>query len=30
MCPDKCKGLADVYGIEFKKVYESYEKKKCT
>jgi ribonucleoside-diphosphate reductase alpha chain len=27
MCPDECKGLADVYGDEFKHLYESYEKK---
>ena len=25
MCPDKCKGLADVYGNEFKELYEKYE-----
>jgi ribonucleotide reductase alpha subunit len=24
-CPDKCPGLADVYGDEFNKLYESYE-----
>lgn len=28
MCPDKCKGLSDVYGEEFKQLYESYEEKK--
>jgi len=27
MCPDKCKGLADVYGDEFRELYESYESK---
>lgn len=27
MCPDKCKGLQDCYGDEFKKLYESYEAK---
>jgi len=26
MCPDECKGLADVYGDEFKTLYEKYEK----
>ena len=26
MCPDKCPGLADVYGNEFKELYESYER----
>ena len=26
MCPDKCPGLADVYGDEFKELYESYER----
>ena len=26
MCPDECRGLADVYGDEFTKLYESYEK----
>jgi len=26
MCPDECPGLADVYGSEFKTLYESYEK----
>ena len=25
MCPDECPGLADVYGEEFEKLYESYE-----
>lgn len=25
MCPDECPGLADVYGQEFKDLYESYE-----
>lgn len=25
-CPDKCKGLQDVYGDEFNKLYEKYEK----
>jgi ribonucleotide reductase alpha subunit len=25
MCPNKCKGLSDVYGDEFKKIYEEYE-----
>jgi len=25
MCPDKCKGLGDCYGDDFKKLYESYE-----
>lgn len=25
MCPDECPGLSDVYGEEFKKLYESYE-----
>ena len=25
MCPDECPGLSDVYGAEFKKLYESYE-----
>jgi ribonucleotide reductase alpha subunit len=25
MCPDECPGLADVYGAEFKQLYESYE-----
>ena len=27
MCPNKCKGLSDCYGEEFKKLYESYESK---
>ena len=26
MCPDECRGLADVYGDEFRTLYESYEK----
>jgi ribonucleoside-diphosphate reductase subunit M1 len=26
MCPDKCKGLSDAYGENFKELYESYEK----
>ena len=26
MCPDECPGLADVYGDEFDKLYEEYEK----
>jgi ribonucleotide reductase alpha subunit len=26
MCPDECPGLADVYGEEFKTLYEYYEK----
>jgi hypothetical protein len=25
MCPDECPGLADVYGDEFKSLYETYE-----
>lgn len=25
MCPDQCKGLSDVYGDEFKSLYEKYE-----
>lgn len=25
MCPDQCKGLSDVYGDDFKKLYEKYE-----
>lgn len=25
MCPDECKGLSDVYGDEFKELYENYE-----
>lgn len=25
MCPNECKGLADVYGEEFNKLYQSYE-----
>jgi len=28
MCPSKCPGLSDVYGVEFDKLYESYEKLK--
>ena len=27
MCPNKCKGLPEVYGDEFKELYESYETK---
>ncbi len=27
MCPDKCKGLNDVYGDDYKKLYEEYEAK---
>ena len=27
MCPDTCKGLSDVYGEEFEKMYEEYESK---
>lgn len=27
MCPAECPGLADVYGEEFEKLYESYERK---
>ena len=26
MCPDRCPGLADVYGDKFTELYESYEK----
>ena len=26
MCPDICRGLSDVYGDEFKELYETYEK----
>ena len=26
MCPDKCRGLSDVYGEEFEQLYEKYEK----
>lgn len=26
MCPDECRGLSDVYGEEFKKLYEKYER----
>ncbi len=25
MCPDKCRGLSDVYGKEFEELYEKYE-----
>jgi ribonucleoside-diphosphate reductase alpha chain len=25
MCPDKCRGLSDVYGDDFKELYERYE-----
>ncbi len=28
MCPDKCKGLSDCYGDEFKQLYEKYEDEK--
>lgn len=28
MCPDRCKGLSDVYGEEFVKLYEQYEENK--
>lgn len=27
MCPDKCRGLNDVYGEEYEKLYTSYEQK---
>ncbi len=27
MCPDECKGLSDVYGEEFNKLYESFKTK---
>lgn len=27
MCPDTCRGLSDVYGEEFKRLYEDYEEK---
>lgn len=27
-CPDKCKDLCDVYGEEYEKLYENYEKEK--
>jgi len=27
MCPDKCEGLSDTFGEEFKELYERYEKK---
>tara|TARA_Y100000389_G_scaffold158205_1_gene159565 strand:+ start:1142 stop:3493 length:2352 start_codon:yes stop_codon:yes gene_type:complete len=30
MCPDECPGLSDVYGDEFKKLYENYEEKSKT
>ena len=26
MCPDECPGLSDVYGDDFKVLYENYEK----
>lgn len=26
MCPDRCRGLSDVWGEEFEKLYENYEK----
>ena len=26
MCPDRCRGLSDVYGEEFNKLYEQYER----
>ena len=26
LCPDRCKGLADAYGDDFNKLYESYER----
>ena len=26
MCPDKCPGLSDIYGNEFRELYEKYEK----
>ena len=26
MCPDECPGLADVYGADFKELYEKYER----
>ena len=29
MCPDKCKGLSDVYGDKFKTLYEKYETEGC-
>jgi ribonucleoside-diphosphate reductase alpha chain len=28
MCPDKCPGLSDVYGDEYKELYERYESEK--
>ncbi len=28
MCPNECKGLTDVYGEEFKHLYEQYEREK--
>jgi ribonucleoside-diphosphate reductase alpha chain len=30
MCPDECPGLSDVYGDEFKKLYENYEENNKT
>lgn len=30
MCPDECPGLSDVYGDEFKKLYENYEENSKT
>ena len=30
MCPDECPGLSDVYGDEFKKIYENYEENSKT
>ena len=30
MCPNKCRGLADVYGDDFTKLYEEYEEKGYT
>ena len=27
MCPDTCRGLSDVYGDDFKTLYEEYENK---
>ena len=26
MCPEKCKGLSDCYGDEFRELYEKYER----
>jgi len=26
MCPDECRGLSDVYGDDFRRLYETYEK----